>query len=287
MSGEKEVENARPISGLETGDASGTISLRAEDFKTFDFHGSKFRAIAENGEPLFVANDVCHVLGYENPWKAVGDHCKHLTKREVLTTTGRKEANFIPESDLYRLIFRSKKPEAEAFADFVYEKVLPTIRKTGSYTVNKDTVYSTKTQAVAERVVSIAKAISRLETAAHACGAVIDPIVCRLPDGYTLTKEPAQPKAAPRLTKVAEEILSYLLTRESAEIPLDSIRNELGISKYGLSVALNGRKDRKQPGLCVAYPEAIILERGKSSSGKYTCKYIIWNAEKFHRLEAI
>lgn len=257
------------------------------DFKTFDFHGAKFRAIAENGEPLFVANDVCHVLDYSNPRDALARFCRGVVKRDAPSASGVQSMNFIPESDLYRLIFRSKKPEAEAFADFVYEKVLPTIRKTGSYTVNKDTVYSTKTQAVAERVVSIAKAISRLETAAHACGAVIDPIVCRLPDGYTLTKEPAQPKAAPRLTKVAEEILSYLLTRESAEIPLDSIRNELGISKYGLSVALNGRKDRKQPGLCVAYPEAIILEKGKSSSGKYTCKYIIWNAEKFHRLEAI
>ena len=82
----------------------------------------KIRTIIDDGAVLFCGSDVARALGYTNPSKALTDHCKgDLTKRYPITDTlGRsQEAIFIPESDLYRLIFRSKLPSAERFTDWV------------------------------------------------------------------------------------------------------------------------------------------------------------------------
>jgi hypothetical protein len=67
--------------------------------------------------------------------KAIKDHCreKGVTKRYSLTEGGKQLLAFINEGNLYRLITRSKKPEAEKFEEMVMDEILPTIRKTGSY----------------------------------------------------------------------------------------------------------------------------------------------------------
>lgn len=99
------------------------------------------RTIEENGAILFCGSDVAKALGYTNPSKAINDHCRgDLTKRyPIVDALGRtQEAIFIPESDLYRLVFSSKLPTAEKFTDWVTEEVLPAIRKTGSYALPKD-----------------------------------------------------------------------------------------------------------------------------------------------------
>lgn len=101
---------------------------------TFNFNNNPFRAMIENGEPLILANDAAVALGYSNPSKAINDHCKGVTKRYTPTSSGDQLMNYIPESDLYRLIFRSKLPSAEKFETWVTSEVLPQIRKTGSYT---------------------------------------------------------------------------------------------------------------------------------------------------------
>lgn len=88
------------------------------------------RTINENGVVLFCGSDVARALGYSNPAKTLTDHCKGVTKRyPIIDTLGRsQEAIFIPESDLYRLIFRSKLPSAERFTDWVTAEVLPSRR---------------------------------------------------------------------------------------------------------------------------------------------------------------
>lgn len=68
-----------------------------------------------------------------NPSKALSDHCKGVTKRYTPTKSGTQEMSFIPESDLYRLVFSSKLPTAEKFTDWVTDEILPTIRKHGAY----------------------------------------------------------------------------------------------------------------------------------------------------------
>lgn len=93
----------------------------------------------ENGNPWFVAKDVCRVLGLENVTKALygldEDEKADLTISEVSSNGVRQQrtVNIISESGLYALVFRSRKPEARAFSKWVRSEVLPTLRRTGKY----------------------------------------------------------------------------------------------------------------------------------------------------------
>ena len=89
---------------------------------------------------LFCGSDVARALGYSRPNDAVSAHAKGTVKRRTLTNGGEQEMAFIPESDLYRLIFRSKLPSAERFTDWVTTEVLPSIRKNGGYIAQQETL---------------------------------------------------------------------------------------------------------------------------------------------------
>ena len=94
------------------------------------------RIIEEDGRVLFCGKDVAKALGYTNPQKAIRDHCRYRTNRSVPhpQSLGKLLAIvFIPEGDVYRLITHSKLPAAERFEKWVFDEVLPTIRKTGGY----------------------------------------------------------------------------------------------------------------------------------------------------------
>lgn len=101
------------------------------------------RIIEEDGRVLFCGSDVAKALGYENPRDAIRRHCRCVAKRDAWVQTGTKSdgtpamrlnsTNFIPEGDVYRLITHSKLPAAERFEKWVFDEVLPTIRKTGGY----------------------------------------------------------------------------------------------------------------------------------------------------------
>ena len=94
------------------------------------------RVIVQGGEPWFVASDVAKALGYERPNDAVNAHCKKVNKFSYgESPRGAQPYNIIPESDVYRLIMRSNLPNAERFQDWVVEEVLPSIRKTGNYSM--------------------------------------------------------------------------------------------------------------------------------------------------------
>lgn len=105
-------------------------------FNTFNFHSNAVRVIIDStGELWFCGTDVCDILGYINSRDALKKHCKQggVAKRYTPTTSGNQEMIFINEPNLYRLIIKSRKPEAERFEAWVFEEVLPQIRKTGSY----------------------------------------------------------------------------------------------------------------------------------------------------------
>lgn len=102
-----------------------------EVFKNDEF--GSVRIIEENGKQFLCGTDVATALGYSNPRKAVRDHTRGGTKRSIPTTSGNQEMMFIPEGDVYRLIVRSKLPSAERFEKWVFDEVLPTIRKYGAY----------------------------------------------------------------------------------------------------------------------------------------------------------
>ena len=104
---------------------------KIEVFKNEQF--GEVRTILEGEKVLFCAADVAKALGYTNPNKAVNDHCRAITKRSTPISGKVQSINFIPEGDVYRLIIRSKLPAAEKFELWVFDEVIPTIRKTGGY----------------------------------------------------------------------------------------------------------------------------------------------------------
>lgn len=99
----------------------------------------ELRTVNVGDKIMFFASDVAKMLGYSNPRKAIIDHCKGVTKRDTLTNGGIQAINFIPEGDVYRLITHSKLPAAEKFESWVFDEVLPSIRKHGAY-MTEDTI---------------------------------------------------------------------------------------------------------------------------------------------------
>ena len=101
-------------------------------FKSADF--GNVRVILRNGEPWFVAKDVCGILEIEKYRDAVSRLDEDERGSEIVDTPGGlQQMAVISESGLYALIFRSRKPEAKAFARWVRKEVLPAIRTTGGY----------------------------------------------------------------------------------------------------------------------------------------------------------
>ena len=91
------------------------------------------RIIEENNSFLFCASDVAKALGYSNFRDALRRHCRGVVKRDSPTTSGIQMMSYIPEGDVYRLIVHSKLPSAERFERWVFDEVLPSLRKNGIY----------------------------------------------------------------------------------------------------------------------------------------------------------
>ncbi len=100
------------------------------------FENSEFGSVrtAEiDGKPYFMASDVAKALGYSRPNDAVSAHCRATVKHSTHISGKMQEVNFIPEGDIYRLVIKSQLPEAERFERWVFDEVLPSIRKHGMY----------------------------------------------------------------------------------------------------------------------------------------------------------
>lgn len=101
-------------------------------FENADF-GTIRTATDESGKVLFCGKDVAEALGYKETAKAIREHCKGVSEMDTPTKGGMQKMKFISEGDLYRLISHSKLPTAEKFESWVFDEVLPTIRKHGAY----------------------------------------------------------------------------------------------------------------------------------------------------------
>jgi len=95
-----------------------------------------------DGKPYFPATECAEKLGYTKPHNAISRHCAHSLKRGVSVKASNQfgiagertvEKTYIPEGDLYRLIIRSKLPAAARFEAWVFDTVLPSLRKFGAY----------------------------------------------------------------------------------------------------------------------------------------------------------
>lgn len=100
------------------------------------------RAVTLEGEPWFVAADVCRALGLGNSTNACArlDDDEHALISIKGISRGNDEANAVNESGLYALVLSSRKPEAKAFKRWITHEVIPAIRKTGGYIAGQETM---------------------------------------------------------------------------------------------------------------------------------------------------
>lgn len=91
------------------------------------------RTIEINRKTYFIANDVAKALGYIETAKAVRTHCKGVSEMDIPTNGGIQKMKVIPEGDIYRLIIKSQLPTAEKFESWIFDEVLPSVRKHGMY----------------------------------------------------------------------------------------------------------------------------------------------------------
>lgn len=108
------------------------------------------RTVEIDGKPYFVGADVAKALGYAKPNNAVSTHCRYTLKRGIATKQGNmSEMVLIPEGDIYRLIIRSKLSSAERFERWVFDEVLPSIRKNGGYIMGQENLSDSELMAKA------------------------------------------------------------------------------------------------------------------------------------------
>jgi prophage antirepressor-like protein len=109
------------------------------NIQTFDFApGLSIRAIVQDSQPWFLANEICAALGHSNVSKAVGAHVEPEDKSSISLGLSGSAPLMVNESGLYALIMRSKKPEAKAFQRWVTSAVLPSLRKDGLYIAGQE-----------------------------------------------------------------------------------------------------------------------------------------------------
>lgn len=111
-----------------------------DEIRKFDFKGAALRTLTDkDGEPWFVAKDVCDILGMSNPSMAIAaldeDEVTQVDPKDYLGSENRSNQaiNIVSEPGLYKLVMRSRKPEAKEFQRWVTHEVLPQIRRTGGY----------------------------------------------------------------------------------------------------------------------------------------------------------
>ncbi len=107
----------------------------------YDFHDSAVRIHTDGDTVEYCARDIAGTLGYANPNDAIRRHCKGIVKRYPLETAGgMQEMAFIGEGDVYRLIVSSQLPAATEFEHWLFDEVLPSIRKHGGYMAGQETM---------------------------------------------------------------------------------------------------------------------------------------------------
>jgi len=143
-------EHNKPVKNDDnTSEPFANTSNETEKYAIQVFENPEFgqiRMLEEDGKVLFCAHDVATALGYKNPRDAINRHCRYVVKRDGVSFTTNQhgatseqtvEMSFILEGDVYRLIVRSNLPSAEKFERWVFDEVLPSIRKHGLYATDE------------------------------------------------------------------------------------------------------------------------------------------------------
>ena len=186
-----------------------------------------------NGKIMFVASDVAKMLGYSKPANAIATHCRYALKQGIPHPQGKGtlEVNIIPEGDVYRLITHSKLPAAEKFESWVFDEVLPSIRKTGSYTAKPLDESKTKRLAIMERNAKVREAALWAKLAEGSSGTYQQ--VCKAYAANTLAEKDvvSLPKAEEK-TYTATEI-GNMLNVSAHKIGRLANTHKLKTAEYG------------------------------------------------------
>lgn len=109
-----------------------------DQLQIFNFEKKEVRTAKKDNDIWFCLKDVCSILEIKNHKDVVSRlNQKGVDITDTLTNGGMQKVTFINESNLYKVIFQSRKPQAEKFTEWVTSEVLPTIRKTGRYEIPK------------------------------------------------------------------------------------------------------------------------------------------------------
>ncbi len=127
-----------------------------KEIQVFNFEQNEVRTLQVNNQPYFVLTDVCQVLGLTNPSKVAQRLDEDERSNFKLGRQGK--ATIINESGLYAVILRSDKPQAKQFRKWITAEVLPTLRKTGTYTVKKTAEDKARMLATREENIKVRKA---------------------------------------------------------------------------------------------------------------------------------
>lgn len=149
----------------------------------------KVRIKWHENQYLFAGKDVAKALGYKRPENAVTQHCKGILILGIPSSGGVQDTRFITEGDVYRLIIRSKLPSAQRFEKWVFDEVLPEIRKKGMYMTadllaqvkrNPDLIYRLAEEMLKERqkVENLQKELLEVKPKAMYYDAFINPDDC-------------------------------------------------------------------------------------------------------------
>lgn len=169
-----------------------------DELKTFnDSEFGELGVLEIDGKEYFPATSCAKILGYRNPRKAIIDHCREdgVTKRDAWVQTGIKsdgspamrknEINYIDEGNLYRLIVHSKLPSAERFECWVFDEVLPSIRKQGGYAPDlTELIQKTVSETVKEVVKQLVPAITAIISSAVTQKPTEEPAFAKMPTEY-------------------------------------------------------------------------------------------------------
>lgn len=134
------------------------------------------RIVGNDGEPLFVGRDVAIALGYSNPNDALAKHVpdKYKLVSQIAIAGQMRSVTLITEAGLYKLVMRSKLPNAEKFSDWVCEDVIPSIRKQGMYINPNAPIDPRFLRRMADEIEQRDKKIAELQPKADYCVKVLE-----------------------------------------------------------------------------------------------------------------
>ncbi|WP_286976232.1 Bro-N domain-containing protein [Pseudomonas sp.] len=226
----------------------------------FQFEAQEVRAFSDDtGEPWFCAADLCSVLGYRNAPDAIGKHCREagIAKRDISSGGQKRSVTFINEGNLYRLIIKSRKEEAQRFESWVCDEVLPAIRKHGRYDDNDSKMSTLIGQTIGT-------------DGFHCLGAVLDGKVRQLP-------VKARQRAKMHVWSQVHKAFSVVSAQDIPASQLDSARNF--IAAYALEGEWLG-KDEPKDGVYMAGADLYLvyfLCRHFNSLNKIFKQYNMYN----------